>query len=83
MQHWFLAPYAALGDLGELMGSLPGGRLPEPAARFYAACLLSGLAEMHARRLVHRDVARSGRAWLPPRGPALASHAPSPFCRRP
>lgn len=34
----------------------PYGRLSEGAARFYAACLLKALAEMHAAGVLHRDV---------------------------
>jgi serine/threonine protein kinase len=34
----------------------PPPGIPEPTAKFYAACVLEALSFMHARRVIHRDV---------------------------
>ena len=41
---------------GELFSVLSGGALPEPSAKFYAACVVLGLAHLHGRDLAWRDL---------------------------
>lgn len=42
------------GDLFELLAQRGG--LPEPASRFYAACIMEGIAHVHACGWCHRDI---------------------------
>lgn len=42
--------------LARLIFLSPNHRLSEGAARFYLACMLKGLAEMHQKGILHRDV---------------------------
>ena len=41
---------------GELESILPKNGFPESSARFYAASILEGLAYMHRKHILHRDV---------------------------
>lgn len=41
---------------GELESLIPDEGMPESSAKFYAACILEGLAYMHRRHLIHRDI---------------------------
>jgi serine/threonine protein kinase len=41
---------------GELESIIPDDGLAESAAKFYAAGILEGLAYMHRRHIIHRDV---------------------------
>ena len=41
---------------GELESILPKNGFPENTARFYAAGILEGLAYMHRKHILHRDV---------------------------
>ena len=41
---------------GELFTLLDTEDVPESSARFYAACVLSGLGHLHERRILYRDL---------------------------
>lgn len=44
------------GELFTLIHNAKGGKFPEAAARFYASAILEGLAYMHDRNIVYRDL---------------------------
>jgi protein kinase A len=44
---------------GELESLIPDDGMPESSAKFYAASILEGLAYMHRRHLIHRDIKTS------------------------
>lgn len=41
---------------GEIESLIPEEGMPESSAKFYAAGILEGLAYMHRRHLIHRDI---------------------------
>jgi serine/threonine protein kinase len=66
------------GELFNLLGQYES--LPVPHAKFYAACVLSGLAHLHSLHIVYRDLkvstpALAGREEVVTSPPAVALEA--------
>ena len=52
-----LLEFADAGDLSKLaVDRFPGGKVPEPAARFFVLQVYAGLRHLHKRHIVHNDV---------------------------
>ncbi|KAJ9453004.1 RAC family serine/threonine-protein kinase-like protein [Diplonema papillatum] len=53
---YFVLDYLPGGDLYYYTEQFDGGRLDEPTARFYAACIYSALQFLHESGIVYRDL---------------------------
>ena len=53
---FLLTPVYIGGDIYNLLRNSPEKRIPLESATFYCACLLEGLAYMHDRNIIHRDI---------------------------
>ena len=53
---YFVLDYCAGGDLYNYMGTMAGGNLPEPLARYYSAQVYLALRALHKAGVVYRDL---------------------------
>ena len=56
---YIVTPFVDGGDLGQVIKNNPDwedSRMPESAAKFYAACLVFGLRYLHSNNIMHRDL---------------------------